>query len=195
MDIDWTTTRLSRFFPLFGEGVRIEGPGGAGLPEFLLQAAGIDPDYLARRVQTVFLNGRPVDDLSRAEVRPGDRIALSAALPGLAGAVLRRGSALAAMRRTITWEEAPRGKGAAGLTAATLLLFNLVASERGPDLLARGVSIPAATLSAFVERNFPRGVPPGDTVRIDGRPAGGDPWWRGLSPEGLHRLRVRPAPA
>lgn len=194
MEIDWTTSRLSRFFPLFGEGIRIEGPGGASLSEFLAQAAGFDPDYLALRVQTVFLNGHPVDDLSRAEVREGDRIALSAALPGLAGAVLRRGSALAAMRRAITWKEAEGGKEGAGLIAATLLLYNLVASERGPDLLARGVRIPGATLAAFLERVFPRGVPPGEKVRINGRPAGADPWWRGLSPADLHGLRVRPAP-
>lgn len=195
MDIEWAACRPSLFFPLLGEGIRVEGPGGSSVSEFLAQAAGIDPAYLARRVQTVFLNGHPVDDLSRAVVRGGDAIALSAALPGLAGAVLRRGSAYAAMRRSISWEETPGEPGGAGMAAATLKLFNLVARELGPGLLAAGVQVPGATLCAFLERSFPHGAPAGDTVRLDGRPAGEGPWWRKWrSPEEEpHRLRVIPA--
>lgn len=193
MDIAWAACRPSLFFPLLGEGIRVEGPKGSSVSEFLAQAAGIDPAYLARRVQTVFLNGHPVDDLTRTAVRSGDGIALSAALPGLAGAVLRRGSAYAAMRRSITWEEPPEENGGAGTAAATLKLFNLVARELGPGLLAAGVRVPGAVLCDFLERSFAGGAPAGDAVRLDEKPSGPGPWWRGLSPAELHRLRVLPA--
>ena len=193
MDIEWAACRPSLFFPLLGEGIRVEGPDGSSVSEFLAQAAGIDPAYLARRVQTVFLNGHPVDDLARTAVRGGDAIALSAALPGLAGAVLRRGSAYAAMRHSITWEGTPVEKGGAGTAAATLKLFNLVARELGPGLLAAGVRVPGEALCGFLERSFPGGAPAGDAVRLDGRPSGAGPWWRGLPPAETHRLRVLPA--
>ena len=114
-------------------------------------------------------------------------------LQALAGAVLRRGSAYAAMRRSITWEGTPGEKGGAGTAAATLKLFNLVARELGPGLLAAGVRVPGEALCGFLERSFPGGAPAGDAVRLDGRPSGAGPWWRGLPPAETHRLRVLPA--
>ena len=75
---------LSRFLPLLGQGFTVKRPAGASVEEFLCRECGIAPDYLRDRVQTVFLNGKAIDDLAAAEVSDGATSALSAAMPGLA---------------------------------------------------------------------------------------------------------------
>ncbi|MCX5908268.1 MAG: hypothetical protein NTY64_14075, partial [Deltaproteobacteria bacterium] len=80
-----------RFFPLFQQGIRLKVRVGCSLKQLLGEQLGLAPDYLEERVQTLFLDGKVVDDLENAFIRDGSVIALSAALPGLAGATLRRG--------------------------------------------------------------------------------------------------------
>lgn len=142
---------VSRFLPLLGEGFLVQGPGGESVEGFLQKAAGISPAYLKERVQTVFLDGRALDDFGTAVVEAGAVLALSAAMPGLAGAVLRRGGFYAAMRRQIS--HAAGGPAAADATVTvTLKLFNLVARELGPGLLAGGIRIPGRQLKDFIRR-------------------------------------------
>ncbi|MCU0561522.1 MAG: hypothetical protein MUD16_15185 [Desulfobacterales bacterium] len=142
---------LARFLPLLGQGVRVTGASGASAEQFIRRELAIAADYLNERIQTVFLDGKAIDDLGAAEVGDGSTLALSAAMPGLAGAVLRRGGAYAAMRRQISHE----GRGAAaggGTVRVRVKLFNLVARELGPDLLTRGVWVSAADLRGFLDR-------------------------------------------
>jgi hypothetical protein len=144
-------TSVSRFFPILGEGILVKGPGGQTVEDFLQKAAGVSPTYLKDRVQTVFLNGKALDDFKTARVGDSSILALSAAMPGLAGAVLRRGGFYAAMRRQISHEA--DGPAAAGQEiTVTLKLFNLVARELGPGLLQSGILIPAGQLRDFIER-------------------------------------------
>lgn len=144
-------TAVSRFFPILGQGFLVRGPGGEAVADFLQKAVGISPAYLMDRVQTVFLNGKALDDFKTATVGDGATLALSAAMPGLAGAVLRRGGFYAAMRRQISHEAG--GPAAAGREiTATLKLFNLVARELGPGLLESGILVPAGQLKDFIER-------------------------------------------
>jgi hypothetical protein len=142
---------VSRFFPILGEGFLIEGPGGETVEGLLQKAAGISRLYLKDRVQTVFLDGRALDDFSTATVGDGATLALSAAMPGLAGAVLRRGGFYAAMRRQIS-HEADGPATAARRIVVTVKLFNLVARDLGPGLLERGVLIPGSQLKDFIAR-------------------------------------------
>ena len=144
-------TAVSRFLPLLGEGILIKGPGGESVQDFLLKAAAVSPAYLKERVQTVFLNGKALDDFSTARVADGDSLALSAAMPGLAGAVLRRGGFYAAMRRQIS-HEAQSQPAAASEISVVLKLFNMVARELGPEFLKQGVLVSGVQLRDFVER-------------------------------------------
>jgi hypothetical protein len=144
-------TAVSRFLPLLGEGILIKGPGGESVEDFLLKAAAVSPAYLKERVQTVFLNGKALDDFSTARVADGDSLALSAAMPGLAGAVLRRGGFYAAMRRQIS-HEAQTQIAAAGEISVILKLFNMVARELGPEFLKQGILVSGVQLRNFVER-------------------------------------------
>ncbi|NJL58424.1 MAG: hypothetical protein HC887_00995 [Desulfobacteraceae bacterium] len=51
----------------------------------------IPKDYVLNRISTIFLDGKPVDCLDTAFVRNHSVVSLSAAMPGLVGAVMRRG--------------------------------------------------------------------------------------------------------
>jgi hypothetical protein len=142
---------LSRFLPLLGQGFMVTGDHGGSLEQFICRECGISADYLNERVQTAFLDGKAIDDLRTAEVADGSTVALSAAMPGLAGAVLRRGGAYAAMRRQISHDV--RSKTAAGSAVhVRVKLFNLVAREVGPGLLKRGVWVYGPDLKEFLER-------------------------------------------
>jgi hypothetical protein len=153
--LEWTLTMpenaVSRVFPLFGEGILVQGTDGETVEDFLVKTAGIPPAYLKERVQTVFLNGRALDDFNTARVTDGATLALSAAMPGLAGAVLRRGGVYAAMRRQIS-QDASSAAAGAGDIIITLKLFNMIAAELGPGFLQRGILIPGGRWRDFVER-------------------------------------------
>jgi len=132
--------------PLFQQGVFVPVTPGTRMTDFLLGAPGIPPDYLTERVQTIFLDGRPVDDPGTSLVGPGSVVALSASLPGLAGATLRKGGTYASFRSSISHAAAAgeEHRGEPGL--ATLKLFNLLIGELGPPLLRRGVLVPASRI-------------------------------------------------
>jgi hypothetical protein len=112
----------------------------------------IEQDYLDKRIQTIFLNGKPVDDVNSAIVKDGSAISLSAAMPGLAGATMRRGGVLAAMRSRISYVpgetscDSCEGK-------VTVKFFNLISRELGPEFLNRGIIIPGKTFSDFISTN------------------------------------------
>jgi hypothetical protein len=142
---------VSRFLPLLGEGILLKGLGGESVQEFLVNTAGVSPAYLKERVQTVFLNGKALDDFNTARVAEGSTLALSAAMPGLAGAVLRRGGIYAPMRRQISHETQLQNAGG-GEIFVTLKLFNMVARELGPEFLKRGVLVQGLRLRDFLKR-------------------------------------------
>ncbi|MBI5581664.1 MAG: hypothetical protein HY895_21120 [Deltaproteobacteria bacterium] len=164
-----TPGSLSRFLPLLGQGFTVQRPAGASVEGFLCRACGIARDYLRERVQTVFLNGKAIDDLAAAMVNDGSTIALSAAMPGLAGAVLRKGGAYAAMRRQIS-HAGPGDSRAGGPVSVTIKLFNLVARELGPGFLEQGVLIHGASLQDFFRRQDRGFGKIGRAADIDGRP-------------------------
>lgn len=141
----------SRFLPMLGEGIFFKGPGGQTVERFLVDTAGIPLTYLKERVQTVFLDGRALDDFSTARVADGAVLALSAAMPGLAGAVLRRGGFYAPMRRQISHDSQTLST-AGGAVLVTLKLFNMIARELGPAFLQAGVLVPGARLGDFIQR-------------------------------------------
>jgi len=112
----------------------------------------IEPDYLSTRIQTIFLNGKTVDDVNEAVVGEGDRLTLSAAMPGVLGAMLRKGGHYAAMRSGISYMES-RAVGASTKGRIHLKLFNLILGELGPHFLDRGIWVKGKDLNAFLERN------------------------------------------
>lgn len=140
---------LPHFFPLFQQGVIITTPVGENIQDLLSLHLEIPPEYVENRIQTIFLDGEAVDDLGEAVVRDGSTLALSAAMPGLVGATLRRGGAFASLRQSITFsqggEAIPQEEG-----RIVLKLFNLLVPELSPQLLAQGVRLQGEELNRFL---------------------------------------------
>ena len=114
----------------------------------------LDDSYVDRRITTIFLDGKPVDAIGTARIREGSTLALSAAMPGLAGAILRRGGPMASLRANITCEDGG-GEALERESVITVKLFNLVAPELAPGFLRRGVLLPAAEAEAFLHGRPP----------------------------------------
>jgi len=145
---------LGRLAPLLQQGLRTRARDGASISEFLVEELGVDPGYVRSRITTVFLDGSVVDDLDGAHLHEGSRLALSAAMPGLVGATLRKGGFYAAMRSDITLaaEAAEAADAVAGRSAVSVQvkLFNLLIEELGPALLAHGFALAPAEAEALL---------------------------------------------
>jgi hypothetical protein len=131
---------------LFQRGVLVPVTAGTRLTDFLLISLEIPRADLEERVQTIFLDGRPVDDPATAVMGPGSVVALSASLPGLVGATMRKGGTYASLRSSISHTEAAREDGGRESGLATLKLFNVLMGELGPALLQRGVMVPSSRI-------------------------------------------------
>jgi hypothetical protein len=143
------------FLGLIRSGFIVHAVVGCNLQELLSNQLGIDENYLQTRVQTIFLNNSPVDDTAATTVPDGATLSLSAAMPGLNGAVMRKGGILASLRQSISQHndnecsEPRRGK-------IKLKLFNLVAKEIGPDFLASGILVKGQALAEVIALQTPR---------------------------------------
>jgi len=138
--------QLEAFFPMLQRGVSVQAELGCPLRELLSRQFGIPADYVEGRITTIFLDNRPVDDLDRSLIHEGSRVTLSAAMPGLVGATMRRSGFYATLRQGISHAESA-GELGAGQGTVTLKLFNLLLPELGPLILARGVLLPRNELN------------------------------------------------
>ena len=140
------------FFQLLGHGFYVTVQTGCSVKELLCNQLGIHEDYLVQRIQSVFLNGKVVDDVNTAIVLDDATLALSGAMPGLVGAILRSGGFYAPMRGQISHDkDNPASRFKKG--EITLKLLNLVAKELGPTFLQQGVWIQGEELRSFIERH------------------------------------------
>ena len=141
--------RMHCFFPLLQKGFVLGVPVGCPVRALLRDMLGLTDEYIEARLQTVFLDGKPVDDIDGAFIRDGATLALAPAMPGLMGAMLRRGGFYAPMRSEITHRDdaAPRGIGEGRIT---MKLFGMALLELGPKLLERGIEVDAGDLAQVV---------------------------------------------
>jgi hypothetical protein len=131
---------VSRFYPILSAGFKVRAQTACSIKDLLCRQIGISEDYLEEKIQTIFLDGKAIDDVDAPVVRDGSTLSLSAAMPGLAGATLRRGGHLAAMRAQISHnQKETTAKDQRGLV--TLKLFNLTTRDIGPFFLAQGIWI------------------------------------------------------
>ena len=143
--------RMSLFSPLLGQGFTLKIQAGISVRDLLCRQIGVSDDYLDQRIQTIFLDGKVVDNVDTAVIRQGSALALSAALPGLAGATLRRGGAYASMRSQISHKNNTVDDSSENGTVM-LKLFNLVALELGPMFLKQGIWVDGKNLENFFQR-------------------------------------------
>jgi hypothetical protein len=144
---------ISHFFFLLQQGVLIRCRIGCSIAEFLREEIGADTQ-IVEKIQSIILDGKPVDDLGTAFIKDGSTLALSAAMPGLVGATLRRGGAYSSFRSPITHHEtgntSARGEG-----SVQIKLFNLLMSDLGPKLLRKGVILGSGDIISFASGQPP----------------------------------------
>jgi len=132
LDLPFYTTLLQ-------SGIEIKSSSNESMGHFLNRLPGFTIDYVSDTVQTIFLNSTAVDDLTKPLGTNSPVLAISAAMPGLAGAIFRRNSFHAALRTST--DTTVFTKKESKPTVVTLKLFNSIALERGVELLEMGVCI------------------------------------------------------
>ncbi|MHB8108523.1 MAG: hypothetical protein ACYDHW_00650 [Syntrophorhabdaceae bacterium] len=141
---------------LYIHGFMVTCDSGTSVENFLITDRGIERQYLERKVSTVFVDGSPVDDMGSVFMHEGMTLALSSAMPGLAGATLRRGGYLSSMRKSITCNPAAPAATIRKKCSVTVKLFNILAEELGPAFLVRGICLKASDLLDLLTMNTSR---------------------------------------
>jgi len=141
---------FQKFLQLLQKGVKVTGRVGSTVRSFLCDDLGLSPEYVEKRIQTMFLNGKAIDNPDAALLKEDSTLALSAAMPGLLGATLRKGSYYAKMRNEISYQEQSHAITVhEGLVL--LKLFNLLPAEIGPAVLERGIWVKGEDLNHFLK--------------------------------------------
>ena len=143
--------KITGFFPLLQKGFRVNGEVGISIKTLLCKNLGLDPDYVDGRIKTLFLDGKAVDDPDSAIIWDGSTLALSAAMPGLVGATLRRGGYLAPFRNEITYIQA-EGTASPSRGTISLKLFNAILKDLGQDFLHDGICVSCSDLVNLFKR-------------------------------------------
>ena len=122
---------LSRILYILQEGFMVKARVGCGIKNLLCLQLKLSAEYISRRISTIFLDGKTVDDIDLTIIQNGSTIALSGAMPGLVGAAMRCGSFYASFRDSITYKKSDSNyqikEG-----VIRLKLFNMVMKELGP---------------------------------------------------------------
>ena len=157
------------FFQLLGHGFSMNVQTGCSVKELLCQQFGISEDYLEERIKTIFLNAKVVDDVNTANVTEGSTLALSGAMPGLVGAILRSGGYYASMRSQISFDQ-NKPSPLPGAGKITLKLLNLVVKELGPAFLEKGIWFNGGKLQEFIKHHLEELKSGGAANEFDGEP-------------------------
>jgi hypothetical protein len=142
---------LPIFFFFLQDGFLLEAQVGCSIREFLRDRCRIAPETIAERISTVFLDGKPVDDFDRAFIEDNSTLALSGAMPGLVGAVMRSNSPLRSFRSSIT-HGGDEGSKRLQDGLVRLKLFNTVMSELASGFLREGVLLEPLAVKGFLAK-------------------------------------------
>lgn len=168
LDLTWDKEGLPSFFPLLQQGVLVRANLGVSVRKILCDQLGVSSKYVDERINTIFLNGSPVDDVDTAVVAEGSTLGLSAALPGFVGAALRKGGFYSRMRMEITHSGTERPREVAE-GFFVLKLYNMVLHELGPFFLDAGFWMRADDLVGFLSARPERFWERFNKGEIDGR--------------------------
>ncbi len=127
---------LINFTTLLQSGIGFQCMKNEPLGAFLLHLADFDTAYLSHTVQTIFLDGNAIDDFTTPLSAPHHTVALSAAMPGLAGAIFRKNSLFATLR--IRSDKKNAAEKSDDKVQVSLKLFNKIAIEKGEKFLTEG---------------------------------------------------------
>jgi len=148
--ISLASSELTAFFPILQKGFLIKTVSGNSIRAVLCDQIGVRPEYLDNRVNTIFLDGKPVDNVDSAIIKESSVLALSASMPGFVGAAFRKGGYYARMRGSITYDE-DSGPATSREGFFLLKLYNFVAKELGPLFLESGIWLPPSDVKELFQ--------------------------------------------
>jgi len=166
----WDRSRTPLLYPAFQRGVLVKVRLGGSIRSLLCEQLGLNPDYVKNRIQTAFLNGKPVDDFDTALVGEGSVLTLSGALPGLAGATLRKGGFFSSLRASVSYQNEP-GERVGKEGFITVRIFNILLPELAPVLLAHGIFFSREDFASLSQELAPKDR--ADYLRRGEKEAGG----------------------
>lgn len=152
IEIEVTESGLALFLPLLEKGLTLPVQTGCSIRDFFCKHLGLPENYLDQRIQTLFLNAKPVDNVDTALIRDGSTLALSAAMPGILGATMRKAGRYAAFRETISQPDGRSGQPPLD-GRVRVKLFNMVVREIGGLLLQKGGRIEGSNLWDIARRH------------------------------------------
>lgn len=144
---------LDKFTTLLQSGLFLSVKQGENIDGLLTSLPGFSEKYIKERVQTIFVDGLPADDLAQQFSGQETVLAISAAMPGLAGAIFRKGGMHASLRTTT--EKKKHSAAPDSMLTVRLKLFNIIAKERGVTLLAGGCLMQSASVEKFLDYRTP----------------------------------------
>ena len=180
--------RFWQFSRLLQQGIILWREVGCSLRSFLHDQLRLSPQFVEENIQTIFLNGKPVDDLDKAHVNEGCTLALSAAMPGLVGATMRRGGYYASLRARISYGPEGENVSSAAWGCVTLKLFNQVSNLLGKTFLQDSFFVKSKDLEDFIQWSRPT-----DDIKasLEGKPFDLKAFRAGDSSDELVRLRLK----
>jgi len=143
---------ISRLTTLLQRGFLVPCAAPVTLYELLLNLPGFDQQYISDHIETIFINGTASDSLEQILV-PGNTVALSAAMPGLAGAIFRKGGIHASLRSKTVPAQSTQAEAEGFITVK---LFNMIAGDRGEEMLTAGLLVKGSTLARFFHKQQER---------------------------------------
>lgn len=153
VQVSINASQLPEFLQLIQQGIVLRREVGCSVRSFLCHQLKLSQEFIEDKIQTIFLDGKPVDNLNRAYVKDGCTLALSSAMPGLVGATMRRGGYYASLRAQISHGSETACNSATSEGCVTLKLFNLVAELLGKKLLEEGVFIKRKNFEDLMSRS------------------------------------------
>ncbi len=141
---------FSEFLRSLQNGFYVKSPEGISVKDFLTEICGITEEYIEENVKTVFINNKPADKLHQVFIVPDMICALSGAMPGLVGAMMRMGSFYSVLREGITCDSPESGK-SGDEVLVKIKLFNKILYDKGPEFLFKGIYADRADLISLLE--------------------------------------------
>lgn len=186
------TSLLTEFYELLQAGFRVRCMVGVSIESLFYDQFEINHRLIEDKISTIFLNGKPVDDIASTTLRNGSTLALSGAMPGLVGATLRRKSPLASFRQSISaGKNAEDNENSEG--CIRIKLFNILLKELGPIFLEIGIFVQGVVFKSFLEKQTSEFWNRCKKIIVDGKPLNTQPpteWFLLAANRDLVNLKV-----
>ena len=168
------TSLLTAFYELLQAGFGVNCTVGTSIENLFYDQLILNPRVVEEKISTIFLNGKPVDDIASTIVEGGATLALSGAMPGLVGATLRRKSPLASFRQSISagksTKDSDNSEG-----SIQIKLFNILLKELGPVFLEMGIFVQGIVFKSFLEKQTSEFWNRCKKIIVDGKPLNTQP--------------------